>query len=400
MDSMADERCDVLIVGAGPTGLALALALCRAGHVPRLVERLPAGPTTSRAAVIHAHTLEVLGSLGVAPALVEAGLALGGFSLREHEHVRLQLSFRDLPTSHPYLLMLPQDVTERLLTAALLAAGGVVRRGEVVEALAVNEGGVCATIATDHGMQRVQARYVVGADGMHSTVRAAAGIAFEGSAEPETFILGDVEMAWAPGREEVMLFMAAAGPLLVAPLPGNRYRVVAAVSAAHETPGVADIEAVLSARGPRGPAPRIEAVYWSSRFRLHHRLAANYRSGPFVLVGDAAHVHSPAGGQGMNTGLVDACVLGAMLAQVLDGQADDAFLDRYGELRRPAAQEVLALAARLTRIAMFRDMLPRLLRNALLAGFAASPAARHRLAMGLSGLSRRERAVVPPLAGT
>ena len=125
---------------------------------------------------------------------------------------------------------------------------------------------------------------------------------------------------------------------------GRRLRVVATLDDAPEVPGIADIQALLDARGPTGGANRVEEVIWSSRFRMHHRVASAYRAGRLLLMGDAAHVHSPAGGQGMNTGLVDAVVLGGMLADVVCGQPPDAWLDRYGALRRPAAEQVLALA--------------------------------------------------------
>ena len=131
-------------------------------------------------------------------------------------------------------------------------------------------------------------------------------------------------------------------------------------------------------------------MLWSSRFRLHHRLARSYRAGRLLLMGDAAHVHSPAGGQGMNTGIVDAVVLGGMLAQVLEGARPDAWLDRYGLLRRPAALEVLELSGRLTRMATARAPAHKAARNAVLSLVDALPPARRRIAMSLSGLARRD----------
>jgi len=267
--------------------------------------------------------------------------------------------------------------------------------GATVESLVESADGVTASIATKDGQRLVRARYVVGADGMQSVVRQSAGIGFSGSAYAESFVLADVEMDWPAGREEVMLFFSPAGLVVVAPLPGGRYRVVATLENAPARPGVEDIQALLDARGPQASRCRVRATHWSSRFKLHHRVADHYRSGRTLLVGDAAHVHSPAGGQGMNTGLVDAVVLGRMMAAVLSGREKDAWLDRYEALRRPAAKEVLALTGRLTAAAMMTNPVKRALRNLALRIIGRLPPARCRIEMNLSGLSRRAAAVLP-----
>jgi 2-polyprenyl-6-methoxyphenol hydroxylase-like FAD-dependent oxidoreductase len=165
---------------------------------------------------------------------------------------------------------------------------------------------------------------------------------------------------------------------------------------APEQPGIADIQALLDARGPSRSACRVTEIGWASRFRVHHRLADAYRSGPFLLMGDAAHVHSPAGGQGMNTGLVDAIVLGEALTRVIRDRAPDTVLDDYGRARRPAAQAVLSLSSRLTRIATLRSAAARLMRNLALRLLSHVRPFRRRLALDLSGLSRRRLATLPP----
>jgi 2-polyprenyl-6-methoxyphenol hydroxylase-like FAD-dependent oxidoreductase len=346
--------------------------------------------------VIHAHTLEVLEELGVSERLAEDGLRLTRFSIRDRDSVLVRLRFDQLPTAYAYLLMLPQDRTEKILAEALTQAHGAVRWGCSVESLVEARDGVEATLLSPAGRETVRARYVVGADGMTSLVRRTAGIGFTGSTYEESFVLADVDMNWSHGREEVMLYFSPAGLVVVAPLPGGAFRIVATLDDAPEQPGVADIQALLDARGPTRGVARVCRVHWSSRFRLHHRVADAYRRGPFLLVGDAAHVHSPAGGQGMNTGLVDACVLGRLLAEVLSGREEDAYLDRYEALRRPAAQQVLALAGRLTGMATTQGAARRTLRNFALRAMGRLPAARRRLEMNLSGLSRRGAAMVSP----
>lgn len=392
----APERTDVLVVGAGPTGLALATTLARGGVRAIVVDKLAVGLNTSRAGVIHAHTLEVLDRIGVADELVARGLWLDRFAIHDRDRELLGIRFDALPTRRAGILMLPQDLTEAVLTEALVAAGGSVRRGCTVTSLVETAEGVRATWEHVDGRHQVVARYVVGADGMHSVVRATAGIGFSGETYEDSFMLADVAMDWPRGREEVSLFFAPSGLLVVAPLPGGRFRLVATMAEAPSQPSLADVQDLLDERGPRRAPGRVRDVIWGSRFRVHHRVADHYRRGRYFLIGDAAHVHSPAGGQGMNTGIVDACVLGTMLVDVLVGRAVDADLDRYEELRRPAAQQVLALSAGLTRMALAKGRWQRLLRNARLRVMGTLPFVRHRLAMNLSGLARRAAAAVWP----
>ncbi|HEY7568726.1 MAG TPA: FAD-dependent monooxygenase [Gemmatimonadaceae bacterium] len=383
---------DVLIVGAGPTGLALAATLVRSGVTPTIVDKLATGQNTSRAAVVHAHTLEVLAQLGVSERLAHEGLKLSKFTIRDRDRVLARLRFDKLPTAHAYLLMLPQDVTEKILAEGFADAGGELQRGCAVESLVETPNGVQATLLSSQGRRTILARYVVGADGMHSLVRETAGIGFAGARYEESFVLADVEMTWGPGRDEVMLFFSPAGLVVVAPLPSGAYRIVATLDNAPENPGIADMQALLDARGPTHGGGNVSRVLWSSRFRLHHRVADQYRRGRLMLIGDAAHVHSPAGGQGMNTGLVDACVLGRILAEVASGRKDESYLDTYEALRRPAAKSVLQLAGTLTRMATMKSAPRRFIRNLALRTINLLPMARRRLEMNLSGLSRRAAA--------
>jgi 2-polyprenyl-6-methoxyphenol hydroxylase-like FAD-dependent oxidoreductase len=241
----------------------------------------------------------------------------------------------------------------------------------------------------------IAAQWVVGGDGMHSLVRRAAGIEFEGSSYEDSFVLADVHLDRAPAPDEVSLFFSPDGLVVVAPLPDGSFRVVATLDNAPEKPTSADIQALLDSRGPSRRS-RVLDVSWSSRFRLHHRLAQSYRSGRLLLMGDAAHVHSPAGGQGMNTGIVDAVVLGQLLADVVTGAREEAALDLYQTLRRPAAAQVLGLSDRLTTLATVRNPFARLLRNAFLRVLGVLPFVKRRLEMSLSGLARAALARVSP----
>jgi 2-polyprenyl-6-methoxyphenol hydroxylase-like FAD-dependent oxidoreductase len=363
-----------------------------------LVDRLTSGQNTSRAAVIHAHTLEVLEQLGVSDRLLGEGLELARFSIRDRDRALVRLRFDTLPTPYACLLMLPQDRTEEILREALAEAGGAVCWGSTVERLTETADGVEASVATPAGRRTIRARYVVGADGMRSLVREAAGIGFTGASYEESFVLADVDMDWGHGRSEVTLFFSPRGLVVVAPLPGGRFRIVATLEDAPEQPTIADVQALLDGRGPTRGRATVSRVHWSTRFRLHHRVADRYRKGRLLLMGDAAHVHSPAGGQGMNTGLVDACVLGGILADVVSGRRDQGWLDEYETLRRPAAKQVLQLAGRLTQMATMKRAPERLLRNMLLRIVDRLPAARRRLELNLSGLSRRSAAKIAEAA--
>jgi 2-polyprenyl-6-methoxyphenol hydroxylase-like FAD-dependent oxidoreductase len=380
---------DVVIVGAGPTGLALACVLAAEGLSFVLVDRLGEGANTSRAAVVHARTLEVLEELEVTDRLRAQGHVVPRFTLRDRDQVLVTLRFDRLPTRYPYTLMIPQNITEAILLSRLRELGSDVHRPYEVNDVQQDADGVSVTAAADDQQpQTVRARYVVGADGMHSTVGERAGIGFTGDTYEQSFVLADVRMSWPIGADEVMLFLSPEGLVVVAPLPGGRHRVVATMDDAPEHPGIADVQRLLDARGPMTGTARVDEIVWSSRFRVHHRVADRYRAGRILLAGDAAHVHSPAGGQGMNTGIQDAVALGHALAAVLGG-ADESRLDQYERTRRPVAERVVAFTDRLTRMATLRTRRARAVRNAAVVVIGRIPAFRRWLTTELSGLRNR-----------
>lgn len=374
---------DVLIVGAGPTGLTLAASLQARGVRACVIDRQAEGANTSRAAVVHARTLEVLEPLGVTQRLVALGIQARRFTIRDRDRVLVPIGFGQLPTQYPYTLMVSQAVTESVLLQRLVELGGQVLRPRTLAALVQDESGATATL--DDG-SRMRARYVVGADGMHSAVRESAGIAFKGGSYGESFVLADVRLSGGAPSDEVILYFSPAGMVVLAPLPDGVHRVVATVSDAPEQPDAAYVQALLDARGPQRERALVHEVVWGSRFRVHHRVAENYRAGHILLAGDAAHVHSPAGGQGMNAGILDAICLADALEQALAGSTTS--LDAYGAERQPVARQIVALADRLTRLATVRPAL-RALRNLALAVLSRLPQVRRRLAWQLSGLIYR-----------
>jgi len=375
---------DVLVVGAGPSGLTLAASLVQRGIASTVVDQQAAGANTSRAAVVNARSLEVLEALDVARRLVKEGVQAPMFSIRDGARTLIPIDFSALPTEYPYSLMVPQSTTERLLLDRLVELGGSVLRPKTLTSIEQDANGVTATF--DDG-DVIRARYVVGADGMHSTVREQAGIGFHGGAYGESFVLADVRLAGEAPPDEVILYWATAGLTVVAPLPGDVFRIVAPVPDAPESPSAPYVQRLLDSRGPGKGRMVVTDVIWGSRFRIHHRVADTYRAGRLLLAGDAAHVHSPAGGQGMNLGIQDAVALSEALAGVLAGGADS-LLDDYSAARRPIARDVVTMTDRLTRLATLPPA-ARPLRNAVFSVIGRHPAANRALAWRLSGLVYR-----------
>ncbi|WP_285295623.1 FAD-dependent oxidoreductase [Aureimonas altamirensis] len=372
----------VLIVGAGPAGLATAIGLAERGIDFVIIDALADAQNTSRAAVIHAATLDSLRMLKVADRLITQGIKVPHFRIRDRDSVLLHTDFSSLPTPTPFALMIPQDETEQILVDRLAELGHAVRRPVRLTSYVPSARGVRATCEDGVGALVIDTRYIVGADGEKSTLRAGAGIEFPGDTYG-SFLLADVRMDWPIDRQEVTLFFSEAGTLVVAPMSRERYRVVAQLRNAPSVPTVEDVQRVIDARGPRAGV-HVREVLWGSRFQVHHKLADHFHDGPVLLVGDAAHVHSPAGGQGMNLGLRDAEALSRALEQALrDGS--DAPLAAYADERRQAAAKVLEMTDRLTRIATLSSPTKRWIRNRLIAAASTVPVVRRTAARTLAG---------------
>lgn len=366
---MPSNSDDVLVVGAGPTGLALAAFLAAHGIMPRIIDRNLDRAHESRALAIQPRTLEVLAGLGVSDQLVR----LGNPNVSVRMHVRgqvLTMPMFDLglaDTAYPYLLFLSQAETERILAEHLYAKGIAVQRGVELTGLQPDSDTVTATLRHHDGAEeQVAARYVIGCDGAHSTVRQLAGIAFEGSSYPQTFVLADLEAdGIEPGAAHV--FLSRGGMMFFFPLvtPAS-WRLLVMRPKNDPTPatGPVTIEQVQTLCNTyTGGAVRLRNPVWMTNFRLHHRAAAQYRAGRMFLAGDAAHIHSPAGAQGMNTGIQDAANLAWKLAHTLTGRTDRSILDTYEPERAPIGRMVLRMSDRAFTIATATNPLARFART-------------------------------------
>jgi 2-polyprenyl-6-methoxyphenol hydroxylase-like FAD-dependent oxidoreductase len=382
---MDESEHTIVIAGAGPTGLALGAELKRLGISSLILDRQEAGANTSRAAVVHARTLEVLEPLEVTSELLREGLIVPIFRVRDRNRVLTSISFKGLDTKYPFSLMCPQNRTETILLRRLESLGGVVNRPSEVVAVCAGETSVHVQFKNDGVLKSVHAKWLVGCDGMHSVVREQAAIPFIGGNYEESFVLGDVKMDWPLDRDEVSLFFSGEGLVVVAPLPDDHFRIVATMKQAPSSPSIADFQEILAARGPENAFVKIHSIVWASRFQLEHRVAQVLRQGRILLAGDAAHVHSPAGGQGMNTGIQDAISLAGALQETVQ-QGNDAALNRWQEKRLAIAHSVVALTDRMTRIATASSAGTKLFRNAVISIIGQIPFAQHAIAEKLSEL--------------
>ncbi|KAI0102498.1 FAD binding domain-containing protein [Nemania sp. FL0031] len=344
---MMQTTADVLIVGGGPTGMTLALELATQGVSFRIINKAASRSPYSRALVVQARTFELLNRHGARE--LEAFLAQGKTAARASMCVAgrkiadIETDAVRLPgTKFPFPMTINQAETERWLETMLRKRGVSVEMGVEAKSIVQDADGVTVTVAAQDGSEEViRAKYVVGADGAHSTVRhAATNLTFNGDAYPQEFICADTHMESSmPGGQAYMCL--GKGAFIVLPLKDGMVRLVVSRPGQDTSrePTLADFEEFMQEIFPGGGS--LHDATWVTRFRLHHRGVNSYRDGRLFVAGDAAHIHSPAGGQGMNTGIQDAGNLGWKLGAVLRGEKEDGFLDSYHHERHRVGQSLL-----------------------------------------------------------
>jgi len=368
---------EVLIVGAGPTGLMLANQLARRGVNALIIDRHSGPSLQTRALGVQARTLEIYARMGIADRALALGRPATGANLwadgRRTGRVPLGSAGAGA-TPYPYILVLGQDDNERIMGDQLRAGGRDVQWNTELVALEQQSDGVTATLKDADGTTRaITAAWVAGCDGAHSAVRTLSGIDFPGAPYEHVFFVADVSATGSMVADEVNVYLWRAGFHLFFPMRGtDHWRIVGILPPAlRDKPDLAFDAVVPSIRGEAGAGLNFSACSWFSTYRIHHRSAARFRAQRCFLLGDAAHVHSPVGAQGMNTGLQDAYNLGWKLALVLKGRADAALLDSYEAERIPIARRLLNTTDRAFRLVVSDSWLAGLLRTQVLARLAA-----------------------------
>jgi 2-polyprenyl-6-methoxyphenol hydroxylase-like FAD-dependent oxidoreductase len=363
---------DVLVVGAGPTGLMLANQLGRHGVRARIVDR-HAGPSLqTRALGVQARTLEIYSHLGIVEQALELGKRAAGANMWAHGRRAARVPLGDIGrdlSPYPFLLILGQDDNERLLGEALRTLGTTVEWNTELVGLTQEADRVVATLKQADGTTRqITTAWVAGCDGARSAVRELSGIAFQGAPYQHVFFVADTQMTGPMVPDELNVYLWPQGFHLFFPMRGtDHWRVVGIVPPAlrgKEDPTLDDV--IPSIRKEAGAGLSFQGCSWFSTYRIHHRRAERFRDRRCFLLGDAAHIHSPVGAQGMNTGLQDAYNLGWKLALVVAGRAGPALLDSYEQERIPVARRLLQTTDRAFSLVVSDSRLAGLFRTRLL----------------------------------
>jgi 2-polyprenyl-6-methoxyphenol hydroxylase-like FAD-dependent oxidoreductase len=379
--------CQVLIVGAGPTGLVLASELLSRGISTRIIDKGDGVALQARAIGIHARTLEVLAMMGLAERFLADGQVVRHMRFYSEGRCLTSLEFAHNGSRFGFMLMLPQDQTERLLRAKVTELGGVVENRTELTGLSIGGDAVTATVRAPGGRaETITAGYVVGCDGAHSRVRLEIGATFYGHPYPQDWLLADVLLNWDLREDATHAFFRRDGlPVILFPMRGHRWRLTLPFAGNRDAQAPPTLEEIQRLTDQRAPRPVVVSdPSWLACFRSHRRSASVYRQGRALLAGDAVHIHSPAGGQGLNTGVMEAHNLGWKLALVAADRAPDALLDSYGAERRPVAEEVLRLTHALVHYGTLTQPVRRRARDAVIPALGRSQIIQQRAASRMS----------------
>ena len=374
----------VLIAGAGPVGLTLANELVRHGISIRIVDKNAERTDKSKALVLWSRPLELFDDAGYVQEFIPAGMIAHGAQISTGKEIMARISLDSIDSRFPYALMIAQSETERVLEERLAAAGIKVER--TAELVGFTDTGSTVEVTlrkADGSGETLHADWLVGCDGAHSAVRHGLGFAFEGSTLESHWALADGYVTGLDPKDRLHIFWHRDGILAFFPIAGDRWRVIGDLGPAtgdekHPDPTLAEINTLMAHRG--SPSIVMRDPFWLAAFRINERKVKNYSKGRVFLAGDAAHIHSPAGGQGMNTGMQDAFNLAWKLALVIEGAAKPVLLDSYSPERSAVGEQVLKNAGRLTEAATLRNPVAQGLRNTIVKFATGFPAIQHKIA--------------------
>jgi 2-polyprenyl-6-methoxyphenol hydroxylase-like FAD-dependent oxidoreductase len=381
------ERSKVLIVGAGPTGLTMAHELARDGIQCRVIDKAPHRAKESRAIAIHSRTLETFELMKIVDDFLAKGQQITAVRIYGDRGPIAHIALDAIESRYSFVLGVPQDETERILEEHIARRGLRVERDTELVGVIAHDSGVTARLRIGDRVEEAETDWLIGCDGAHSTVREQLRVAFAGSTYPERFVLADLKVSGEVDPAEARVWLHEKGALAFFPLLKDRYRLVAANSPGdwqHE-PSLAQYQALVDERGPGGI--RLSDLRWSSTFGIHRREAERFRCDRVFLLGDAAHIHSPIGGQGMNMGIQDAFNLAWKLSLVIRDAASPRLLESYEAERKPVDEAVIRQTDRATRLVSLHGTVTRFIRDHMMSWVAQLPGFEQRLGAAISGIA-------------
>ncbi len=348
----------VLIVGAGPTGLLAACELSRHGIPVRIIDKKPEASQTSNALGIQPRTLELFDLIGIVDRFLKAGHPAAGVRIYRDGKVMVRMELNGIDSPYPFIFLLPQNVTEKILAERLQEFTVSIERSRELVSVTKNTDYLLAKIKHANGeIEEIHCHWIIGCDGLHSAVRENTSIIFEGEDIPQPFLLADASLETKLPKNILAAFFSKKNIMAIFPIEGDRYRLMGSLNESTDTNSIDDalIREVVKKRSYG--IFSLKSINWSSHFWIHSKAVNAMREGRIFIAGDAAHVHSPVGGQGMNTGLQDVHNLAWKLALVIKGSAKDTLLESYNAERLPVVKGIVAVTDRLSRMMLSKNPL-------------------------------------------
>ncbi|WP_133130657.1 FAD-dependent monooxygenase [Legionella yabuuchiae] len=383
---MAKQEVEVLVVGAGPVGLFCALELVRHGIRCRIVEQKSNLSDKSKALGLHIRTLDVFQDIGLFNEILKQGHKVQGVVFKSNERELVRADFKDIEANHHFLVDLPQDKTERVLYDRLQQQGIDVEWETTLTNVSQTNSEVVSSLTRSNGTEEtVQTKWLIACDGAHSTVRHRCDIDFEGSEYNQNWWLADLLIDWDEPEDYMSIYIGPKGPLACFPMGNKRYRLVLTAPKNHDhDPSFADIVTAFNERS--NDKAKLSNPIWITKFYIHHRQIQQYRRNRIFFAGDAAHIHSPMGGQGLNTGIQDVYNLIWKLALVERGRGQDVLLDSYHLERYPVGKQVLKETDLMTRMILLENKSLISIRNFMLSTLMSFEFIRNTLAAQIAEL--------------